>query len=332
MAQGEYKKAISDRFSSVRARTWSITLALIVMLIFFYIMNVTTKQAMSWIDFLMLSFVQVVAHSIYFPDGEIFGMKDETFINNRTAYNTKADNINQQRKHEQLRTFCDVDFEERKKRYLLNQLGYIGISFEEFKQLKQKDEKEIKSIKRFETTEIIDNEEIPKVVQFGRKKRKILFDLIFKPLPVEKNNSETIMSAVENDGTKAIKDTSVAYKRHNYMRKFLQAILIGGILAYVAYTARDGIGLAEITAIIMCIGSLFITAALAFSAGEQCTKVYKNRFYLELVNFIDEFNEWDLKVVHERQEKIIQVFTKKGQTNKETTIKKPRKVKKRAVK
>lgn len=293
--KGDNIKAIKARFGSVRARTWSITLALIVMLIFYYIMNVTTKQAMSWVDFLMLCFVQVVAHSIYFPDGEIFGMKDEAFTNNKTSYNEKAEAINTNKKHDRLRTFCDVEFEERKKRYVLNQLGYIGITFEEFKQLRQLSEKEIKALKKFETTETIDGEEHIKIIQFGRKKRKILFDLIFKPNPVEKNHPETIMSAVENDGTTAIKDTSIAFKRHNYIKKFLMAFLVGGILAYIAYTARDGFGLAEITAIIMCIGSLFVTAALAFSSGEQCTKVYKSRFYLELVNFIDEFNEWDIR-------------------------------------
>ena len=307
MAEGEYRKAIHDRFSSVRARTWSITLALIVMLVFYYIMNVTTKQAMSWVDFLMLCFVQLVAHSIYFPDGEIFGTKDETFIKNKAAYNEKAENVNTNKKHERLRTFCDVDFEERKKRYVLNQLSFIGISFDEFAILKTKEEKEIRSMKRFETTETIDGKEIPKVIQFGRRKRKILFDLIFRPLPVERNHMETIMSAVENDGTKAIKDSSVAYKRHNYIKKFLFAFLVGGILAYVAYTVRDGFGLAEITAIIMCIGSLFVTAVLAFSAGEQCTRVYKNRFYLELVNFIDEFTEWDAKAPVEKKEKTIEI-------------------------
>ena len=311
MAQGDFRKGVHDRLSSVRTRTWSITLSLIVMLIFFYIMNVTTKQAMSWIDFLMLSFVQVVAHSIYFPDGEIFGTKDETFTNNKNNYNDKANKINQEKKHERLRTYCDVDFEERKKRYVLNQLAIIGISFEEFKQLKSKPAEEIKTIKRFETTEIIDGEKIPKTIQFGRKKRKILCDLIFKPLPVERNHMETIMSAVENDGTHAIKDTSVAYKRRNYLSKFLKAVLVGGILAYVAYTARDGIGLAEITAIIMCIGSLFITATLAFSAGEQCTRVYKNRFYLELGNFIDEFAEWDARTVKTVEPKKIEVFAKR---------------------
>ena len=61
----------------------------------------------------------------------------------------------------------------------------------------------------------------------------------------------------------------------------------------------------------MCMGSLFITATLAFSAGEQCTRVYKNRFYLELGNFIDEFTEWDAKAIKSIEPNKIEVIARK---------------------
>ena len=50
--------------------------------------------------------------------------------------------------------------------------------------------------------------------------------------------------------------------------------------------------MAEITRIITCLVSMFSTAVLSYSTGETCSKVYKNRYYIDLVNFIDGFNEW----------------------------------------
>ena len=126
-----------------------------------------------------------------------------------------------------------------------------------------------------------------------KNKKKKLYNLIFKQLPVEPNHPETIMSAIENNGTKAVKDGSVAYKTHSYIRKILQAVVIGGIFAYIGYTVRDGIGIAEIVQIFMYLTSLFSAAVMSFSSGETCSKVYKSHFYVDLVNFIDGFNEWN---------------------------------------
>lgn len=298
MAQGEYKKAIGDRFQSVRFRTWTLTAIIVVVLIFYYLVNVTTRNAISWIDFLLLCVVQLLAHFIYFPDGDLFGQKDPSFIANRDNYNTKADNVNLEDKHESLREFCDYEYKERKKRYILTQCGYIGISLREFEELKKLSKKQLKHLQEHTFTEKVKDEkgeekDKEKIVKFSRQKRKLLLDLMFKPLPVQKNHPETIMSAVENDGSKKIKDGSKGYARWAHVKKFLTAILFGGVLAYVAYTVRDGFGLAEIVAIIMCMFSLVATAVMSFTSGEQCSRVYKSRFYLELGNFLDEFFEWD---------------------------------------
>ena len=101
------------------------------------------------------------------------------------------------------------------------------------------------------------------------------------------------MSAVENNGNQAIKDGSIAYKARSYVRKFLQAVVIGGVFAYIGYTMRDGVGIPQIMQTLMYLTALFSTAVIAFSSGETCSKVYKSRFYIQLVNFIDSFNEWD---------------------------------------
>ena len=128
---------------------------------------------------------------------------------------------------------------------------------------------------------------------FTKKNKSKLYDLIFKAIPVEKNTPETIMSAIENNGNKAIKDTSRHYKKVMYIMTFVKAIAIGGVLAYIGYTLRDGIGIAEITSLLMYLTAMFTTIILSFSYGEVCSKVYKNRFYLELSNFFDAFFEWE---------------------------------------
>ena len=169
------------------------------------------------------------------------------------------------------------------------------ITLEELEMLKQKTEKEIKKLEKFETKEIIDGEEKGRLIFFSKHKRKILYNLIFKPIPVEKNYPETIMSAVENNGNKAIRDGSISYKTHSYTRKILMAVVVGGIFSYIGYTLRDGFGFTQVVQICMYITTLFTTAVMAFTSGEICSKVHKSHFYLDLANFLDSFNEWNSK-------------------------------------
>ena len=298
MAENKYAKTIKDKASTIRLRTWTLTLAVVITLVFYFLVQVSTKQAINPVDFVFLCIVQIIAHCLYFPDGYLYGQKNQSFIDNKTAYNEKASEINQHRRIGKLREYCKVEYEERKQRYILNECGAIDITIDELNILKQLGEKEIKHLKKYEfkymvTKEDGSQEEQAKLIFFSRVKRKKLYDLIFKELPVEPNHPETIMSAVENDGTKAVRDGSVAYKTFSYVRKILQAVVFGGIFAYIGYTVRDGFGIAEIVQIFMYLTSLFSTAVMSFSSGETCSKVYKSHFYVDLVNFIDGFNEWN---------------------------------------
>lgn len=295
MGKDGYVSAAKQRVSAIRLRTWTLTLAIVVTLVFYFLVTITTKQSLSWIDFLLLCTCQIVCHSLYFPDGDLFGQRDEVFVANRTAYNDKATAITKDKNIAKLREYCKVDFAERKNNYILAECGVIGITPDELEMLKQKSEKEIKHIKSFSVKEIVDGEEREKLIVFSSVKRKHLYNLIFKPLPVEENHPETILSAIEHNGNKAIKDGSTAYRRHSYIRKIMQAVIVGGVFAYITYTVRDGVGLAEIVQIIMYLTTLFTTAVMAFTSGESCSKVYKSHFYLELSNFLDAFNEWNAK-------------------------------------
>ena len=281
------------RLTTIRLRTWTLTLALVVSFVFYILVNVTTNSEINWIDFVLTSTVQIIIYTIYFPEGELFGQKDKAFIQNKKAYNEKATGINQNKHIANLSAYCRVEYEERKKLYILNKCSKLGISYEEFLQIKQKSEQEIKRIECFETTETINGETQSKLIFFSKKKRKQLYNLLFKPLPVEENYPETIMGAIENNGQHAIKDSSKAYKTSAYIRKFFMASVVGAVFAYIGYTVKDGFGIAEVVRILSFITTMFTTAVMAFSSGETCSKVHKSRFYLALANFIDSFNEWN---------------------------------------
>lgn len=303
--ENKYYRATKQRVETIRLRTWTLTLAILITLALYLLVNVTTKQSINWVDFVILCVMQIIVHSLYFPDGDLFGQKDSAFISNKTAYNNKASLVNENKEIANLRKYCDFEFEERKKRYILNQCSIIGITLDELEMLKQKTEKEIRKLEKLETKEIIDGEEKGRLIFFSKHKRKILYNLIFKPIPVEKNHPETIMSAVENDGNKAIRDGSISYKAHSYIRKILTAVVIGGIFAYIGYTLRDGFGFAQVVQIAMYVTTLFTTAVMAFTSGEICSKVHKSHFYLDLANFLDSFNEWNSKqpkITHKENE------------------------------
>ena len=289
-------KKVSVRALAVRTRTWSLTVAILISLALYIIVNVTTRQTISWIDFVLLTIMQLLVQRMYFPDGDLFGQRSSTYIGNKTAYNDKAEGVIENKHTEKLREYCEWEYEQRKERYIRYQCGLIGITIEELEKIKsEKNEAEIKALQKWEITKKIDGEKKVFIVQFSKAKRKILYDLIFKPIPVEKNHYETIMGAVENDGTRSIKNTSIPYKRKVFGMKIFYAVVIGGIFAYIGYSFRDGFGIAQVVQLCMYLTTLFSTAVTAFTSGETCSKIYRSNFYKDLANFLDGFNEWNEK-------------------------------------
>lgn len=284
----EVGKKVAPRALAVRTRTWTLTIAILISLALYIVVNVTTRQAINWIDFVLLSIMQILAHSMYFPDGDLFGQRSETYISNKQAYNEKAERVIELGNEEKLREYCEYDYEQRKERYIKYQCGLLGITVDELEILKAKTEREIKTLTRWETKK---GDKVY-IVQFSKAKRRILHDLIFKPIPVEKNHPETIMSAVENDGTRAIRNNAEVYKRRKLIWKIFCSVFIGGIFAYIGYTFRDGFGFAQVVQLCMYLTTLFSTAVMGFTSGETCSKVHRTNFYKDLANFLDGFSEW----------------------------------------
>lgn len=301
------KKGVKERTATIRLRTWTLTLALIVTLVFYIAVSLTLKNAMNPVDFTLSVVLQVVLYCLYFPDGELYGQRTKSYVSNRNSYNEKAVSVNQRRLIGKLREYCKFEFEQRKEAYILNECGFIGITKAELDFLREKSEKEIKRLEHYEFEEFDEDGKSlgSKMVFFNRQKRKRLHKLLFKPIPVEENHPETILSAVENNSNRAIRDGSISYKAKSYVRKFFTALVVGGILAYIGYTVRDGVGLTEVVTICMFLTTMFTTAVMAFTSGETCSKVYKNRFYLDLGNYLDGFFEW-AKLPPEIEEKEVE--------------------------
>lgn len=300
MEEKDFKKKVKSRVSAVRLRAIVVTIGIIFGLILYIFVNLITKQAMSWIDFCLLIVLQYLVYATYFPEGELYGERDEKYIKNKDAYNDKATLVNEEHKINKLREFCKVDYQRRIQTYIENECGALDITLEELEQLKVLKEEEFVKIKKekqysFKTYDEKGEVKSEKIMPISKHKYKRLYNLIYKPLPVEENHAETIMSAVENNGYKAISNGSKSFKSINFILKAFQVVLTAVILAYIGYQARDGVGLEEIFRMFMYLFTIVANATTAYTTGETCTKVYKTRFYIDLSNFIDEFREWEEK-------------------------------------
>lgn len=275
------------KWKAIRLRTIILTLMIVVALALYLLVNVVTKQKINFIDFIIVATLQIFTQGAYFPDGELFGQQDETYIANHDAYNEKASDINNNSKFSRLRDYCEYEYQKRKEEYVLKECSYIGITQKELEDLNKFTEEEIKALKFIKTEK--------RIVHLNKNKKKHLYKLLFCELPVQKNQPETIMSAIENNGYKAISDKSVTFKKANRIATYLKAFVVGAFLAYIGYTAKDGLGIEEVVKLAMFFGTIVTTAVTSFTGGETATKVYKKQFYIELSNFIDGFNEWDKK-------------------------------------
>lgn len=277
---------ISRRLEGVRFRTWIITLALVVALVFYVLVRVVFGEEFAVVDFVIMCVLQTVAHCTYYPDGAIFGTTDKRFVSNKQAYNEKATAINEKRQVALLREYTQVEYEERKKRWIEAECGTCGITIEEYEELKKHTKKEVKALirKKWEFG--------GRIFVFSGHKKKHLIKLLFKKIPIEKNEAETILSAVDKDGFARLKDTSTKYNVSQYALRFFKTFVWGTFMAYTAYKAKDGINISDIARLVSFLGTILVTAILSYSGGEKSTKVYKCQFYIDLSNYIDGFNEW----------------------------------------
>jgi len=293
--------AMKERAGGVRFRAWSLSLIIVVALIFYLLVNVVFNQTINIVDIVIITLLQFAAMTIWFPEGVRWGERNKIFQANRKAYNRRATIVALHQKTSKLREFCVIDFEERKQKFIEKTLGRIGIDVAEFELLRRM-EKHHFEIKRRTLWQVLKGIPKPKAeaveiakgqtILLNDVQKAVLYRLIFKEIKIEKNNPDTIMSGLEIDEAHAIKNAEATYKRKVFVLRIIQSFVIGIVLAYIGYTLRDGIGLVEIVRIISYVLALLFAIVLAFTQGEESIKTHKNSFMLQLVNFLDRFFEY----------------------------------------
>lgn len=280
------KTEIVTRVKGIRLRTLFFTVSLIVMLIIYFFIQANFSGEISWVDLCFLVLVQTLTQSAYFPDGKLFGTRNKSYMNNKTAYNDLAKKVNDQHLWGDLREYCKYDFEKRKKEYVEDIcVNDIGIGFDELEHFRNFTEEEVKQLKVYEFN--------GKLLIFTKRKRRALYNLLFKKIPVEENDPMVIMSGLEkHEKYKKIHDGSVIYDKQYNIAGIIKFVIIGILLAYLAITLRDGATMAEVFKIGLYVFTIVSTAITSFTAGETSTRVYKNNFYINLSNFLDGFFEW----------------------------------------
>lgn len=279
----EIKKETVSRVKSLRARTIILTLALTCCIAFYCLMQWIITGEINIVGLIISGLIQIITHFAYFNDGFLYGEKDDVYKANRTAYNKKADDVNEKKQFNQLRQYCKIEYEQRKQRYIDAKLSYIGITHEEFNELKQKSIEEIKTIDKFEFD--------GRIIFFTKKRRKALYNLVFEEIPIEENEPEFIMSAVSFNKSKAITDGSTIYETRVHVIRILRATLVAVFLAYISYSFKS-FGWENLVEMGIYLITMIVTAVFSYSAGEKGTKVYKSKFYNELSMFLDGFTTW----------------------------------------
>lgn len=280
----ENKGEFSSRISTIRLRTWTLTLTIVALLVLYIFVTLSMNDSINVIDFAITATIQIITHFAYFPDGERYGETDNLYIMARKTYNTNAARVTVDSTVAELKRYCDFDYEERKHKYIVDQCADIGIGIQEFEVLAKKSPKELKKIKKFENN--------GETFYITKKRRKILLRLIYNKIPVEANNPDTILSAVDRDYTENIKDGSRPYRTKTHITKLIKAIVVGGVLAYIAYNLREGITFSAVVKSALFLGSMISTAVSSYISGEKSTREFRKKFYVELSVFIDKFFSW----------------------------------------
>lgn len=270
--------------NKLRTRTLALTFTLTTGIVFYCLMQWVITGNLDLISLIISGLIQILTHFAYYDDGKIYGEKDSGFKANKDAYNADANKVNDDNMFSELKNYCQEEFKERKQRYLNAKFSYIGISESDFILLKQMSENEINKLQKFENEKTI--------IHFTKKKRKVLYDLIFKPLPIEPNEPEFIMSAVSFDKSKGIKDKSVLFEKITHIRVVLKATILALFIAYIGISLRDNFFWESIVEMIYFIIVMVYTAIFSFSSGEKHTRIYKSNFYNELTMFLDGFFEY----------------------------------------
>lgn len=279
-----YAEGAKSRIKIIRVRTWALTLTTLALLVLYIFVTLSIKSKIDWIDFAITVAIQLSTHFAYFPDGERYGETDPLFVKARKLYNANANHISAQNAVDDLRDYCEIEYQERKARYVSDTCGACGISVDEFRAISALSVKELRKIKSFEFN--------GKTIYFTRKRRAVILKLAYGNCPVKPNSPDMILSAVDRNYADNIRDDQKVYRGATHAIKIFRYLILGGVIAYINYNTRDGITFAAVVKSAVFIGSMIASAVSAYISGERSTREYKKEFYIELYVFISRFFSW----------------------------------------
>ena len=277
---------VKERARGVRFRALLLAAMFAMSLIFYLFLNVALNERINVIDIAIMFVIQWVVSTVWFPEGVEFGKRDKAFVKNREAYNAKANRIITLQKTGQLREFCKVDFEERKRLYIEKMLSIADVTLSEYEILKTK------PIEEFQKKGLFIDLGNGREILLNAKQKRILKKLIFKDLGIEKNNPDTIMSGVEIKEQCAIRNAESVYKKRVFVIRLVQSTIGAIILAYIGYQLREGLDFAVFVRAFIYFTTFIATIVVSFVQGEESIKTHKNTFLMQLTNFIDRFFEY----------------------------------------
>lgn len=278
-ARVKYKSTI------IRIPTILFSFLMVGTLTIYFLVSVQFGSQLDVANFLLLGTMEVATFYLYYPDGQLKGQNSERYLNNKNVYNTKASKVNAKRQVKNLQAYCVVEYKERIKEHIETELGYCDLDYNDYLYLKQNcSEKELKKSTQIE----IDG----KMVFLDKNKKKRLHRLLFERMPVNPNNSRTILSAVESNSQSAITDKSKKDKSLSQMRMVFKVLSIAMFSGYMIVNARDGLTLTAIAQLVLDLFAIFLVAITSYMQGENNQKTYKANFYMDLSIFLDNFYEW----------------------------------------
>lgn len=273
-----------NKITYVRVRAWAVIVVLLIAIVFYFLVTITFNKEINLIHLIFMATISIVIHFAFFPEGENYAKTLTPFADNKLAYNNKALEVNEKKAVKELREYCEIEYQERKNRYIDIECGAIGIDRTELDHFKTLSPKEISKLSQYELN--------GKFIYFTKQTRKRLYKLIYGGIPVERNDANSILSACETDYVKAIKDGTKTYKTITHGGKILWATLVSLFFAFIGYTFKDGITLETIAMVCFYIVTMIVTAIFSYGSGEKGITVYKNKYYIELALYLDSFFEW----------------------------------------
>lgn len=269
----------------LRVPTILFTFLMVATLVIYFLVSVSFGSTLDVPNFIILATMEIITYYLYFPDGQLKGQNSDRFINNKTSYNTKASKVNQKRQIKNLQEYCIIEYKDRIKEFIETQMGYCDLDYNDYLWLR--DNLTYGQFKRCK--DIVVN---GKSVYLDKAKRKRLKSVLFKKLPIEANNSRTILSAVETNSQAAIRDHSKKDKLFSQFRMVLKVLSIALFSGYMLITAKDGFSITTLAMFVLDLFAIMVVAITSYMQGETNQKTYKANFYMDLAIFLDNFYEW----------------------------------------